>query len=165
MRKFRILVFLLLFAEPLLAQKTPKSEAVTPEPERTASDAHSFMELFSKLERDFGLSVLKRDQTSLEAFLAPEFVERDAANPDQMITKAQWLARDLKLYNLDPLGIRSMTIRAFVRNAVVSFVQKQRTDVPASGRSHDYVIVDVWVINHGRWQLASRTVASAACDN
>lgn len=159
MRRLAPLTLLVLFAGGLAAQKTPKSEAVTPEPQRAASDAHSFMELFSKLERDLGLDAQKKDQASIEGLLAPEFVERDAADPDHMITRAQWIERSLKTYNLDPLGIRSMSIRSFVKNAVVSFVQKQSVDATASGRGAEYLIVDIWVIDHGKWQIASRTLA------
>ena len=59
-------------------------------------------------------------------------------------------------YKLDPLQIRSMTIRAFLGNAVVSFVQKQKATQNDAGRTAEYFIVDVWVANHGKWQVASR---------
>jgi hypothetical protein len=154
MRNAMLLAVLLSLATPLAAQKKHKPEEVHSEEERPASDAHSFMELFSKLERDWVLAVQKKDQVSVDAIVAPEFIERDATDPDHIITRAEWMEKNLPDYKLDPLGIRSMTIRAFLGNAVVSFVQKAMPS--GSGRSGDYFMVDVWVTNHGKWQVASR---------
>jgi hypothetical protein len=49
-----------------------------------------------------------------------------------------------------------MTVRAFLGNAVVSFVQKQKATQNGTGGSSEQFIVDVWVANHGKWQVASR---------
>jgi len=131
-------------------------EDVKSEEQRPASDAHSFMELFGKLERDWGLAVEKKDQKSLNEIMADEFIERNAADPENMITRTKWMQEQSSDYKLDPLQIRSMTIRAFLGNAVVSFVQKQKATQNGAGRSAEYFIVDVWMANHGKWQVASR---------
>ena len=165
MRKIWLLPLLLILALPVAAQKKHKSEDVTPEGQRSASNAHSFMELFSKLERDWASAALKKDEVSLDAFLAPEFNERDANNPDRTITRLEWMKASLQDYRLDPLSIRSMSIRAFIASAVVSFVQKETTMPSDAGRCGNYFIVDVWVINHDKWQVASRTLSCATCKN
>ena len=156
MRKAVLLGVLLSVAVPVVPQSKQKPEDVNSEEQRPASDAHSFMELFGKLERDWGLAVEKKDQKSLNEIMADEFIERDTTDPENMITRTKWMQERLSDYTLDPLQIRSMTIRAFLGNAVVSFVQKQKATQNGAGRSAEYFIVDVWMANHGKWQVASR---------
>jgi len=156
MRQAVLLVVLLSVAVPIVAQSKHKPEDVKSEEQRPASDAHSFMELFGKLERDWGLAAEKKDQKSLSEIMADEFIERDATDPDNVITRTKWMQERLSDYKLDPLQIRSMTIRAFLGNAVVSFVQKQKATQNGASRSAEYFIVDVWVANHGKWQVTSR---------
>lgn len=156
MRQTVLLAVLFSVAVPAVAQNKHKPEAVKSEEQRPAPDAHSFMELFGKLERDWGLAAEKKNQKSLDEIVADEFIERDATDPENTITRTKWMQERLSDYNLDPLQIRSMTIRAFLGNAVVSFVQKQKATQNGAGRSAEYFIVDVWVANHGKWQVASR---------
>ncbi len=156
MREAVFLVVLFSVAMPVVAQSKHKPEDVKSEEQRPASDAHSFMELFGKLERDWGLAAEKRDQKTLNEIMADEFIERDATDPETVLTRTKWMQKRLSDYTLDPLQIRSMTIRAFLGNAVVSFVQKQKATQNGAGRSAEYFIVDVWVANHGKWQVASR---------
>lgn len=155
MRRAILLAILLSVAMPVVAQKKHKPEDVKPEEDRSASDARSFMELFGKLERDWGLAAEKKDLTSLNAIMAAEFIERDATDPEHPVTRENWLQERLTNYRLDPLQIRSMTIRAFLGNAVVSFVQKEKANQPSRARD-EYLIVDLWIVNHGKWQVASR---------
>jgi hypothetical protein len=155
MKRAILLAVLLSVAMPVVAQRKRQAEDVKSEEERSASDARSFMELFGKLERDWGLAAEKRDLVSLNAIMAAEFVERDATDPEHPITRENWLQERLTNYNLDPLQIRSMTIRAFLANAVVSFVQKEKANQASRG-SDEYLIVDLWIVNHGKWQVASR---------
>jgi len=156
MRKAVLLGVLLSVAVPVVPQSKQKPEDVNSEEQRPASDAHSFMELFGKLERDWGLAAEKKDQKSLNEIMADEFIERDTTDPENMITRTKWMQERLSDYTLDPLQIRSMTIRAFLGNAVVSFVQKEKATQNGAGRSAEYFIVDVWVANRGKWQVASR---------
>ena len=156
MRQAILLAVLLSVAMPVVPQRKHKPEDVKSEEERPASDAHSFMELFGKLERDWGLAAEKRDQKSLNEIMADEFIERDATDPETVLTRTKWMQKRLSDYTLDPLQIRSMTIRAFLGNAVVSFVQKQKATQNGAGPNAEYFIVDVWVANHGKWQVASR---------
>ena len=156
MRQAVLLAVMFSVAVPGVAQRKHKPEDVKSEEQRPAADAHSFMELFGKLERDWGLAAAKNDQKSLSEIMADEFIERDATHPENVITRAEWMQKRLSDYKLDPFQIRSMTIRAFLGNAVVSFVQKQKATQNGAGRSAEYFIVDVWVANHGKWQVASR---------
>jgi len=156
MRQAVLLALSLSVVMPVGAQSKRGSEDVKSESQRPASDAHSFMELFGKLERDWGLAAEQNNQKSLNEIMATEFIERDAADPENMITRTNWMQKRLSDYKLDPLQIRSMTIRAFLGNAVVSFVQKQKTNQSGEGGSYDHFIVDVWVANHGKWQVVSR---------
>jgi hypothetical protein len=164
-RKTLLFATLLALIVPVAAQKKQNPEAAKSEEDRPASDARSFMELFGKLERDWGLAVQKKDQPSLDAMVAAEFVERDAIDPEHIVTRAEWMERNLKDYDLDPLGIRSMTVRAFLGNAVVVFVQKQRPTRSGSGPGKDYFIVDLWVTNQGKWQVASRSISPVPAGN
>jgi len=158
-KKASLLAILLYLVATVSAQRTHKPETGKPEAERPATDAHSFMELFSKLERDWGLAVQKKDEGYLDGVVATEFVERDAIDPDHIVTRAEWMESNLRDYVLDPFAIRSMTVRAFLGNAVVSFVQKQKDNPSDHSRGSDYFIVDVWVTNQGKWQVASRSIS------
>jgi hypothetical protein len=164
MRQALLLALLFSVAVPVVAQKKHKPEEARSEEQRPASDAHSFMELFGKLERDWGLAAEKKDEKSVYEIMADEFIERDATDPENVITRTKWMQERLSDYTLDPLQIRSMTIRAFLGNAVVSFVQKQKATHNGADRRAEYFIVDVWVANHGKWQVASRFSSVVSAD-
>jgi hypothetical protein len=156
MRQAVVLAVLLSVALPVVAQSKHNPYNLKSEEQRSTADAQSFMELFGKLERNWGLAAEEKNQKSLDEIVADEFIERDASDPENTITRTQWMQKRLSDYKLDPLQIRSMTIRAFLGNAVVSFVQKQKATQNGAGGGAEYFIVDVWVANHGKWQVASR---------
>lgn len=153
------LLLSLCLAVPCAAQAVHKKERETPEPERPASDAHSFMELFTKLERDFAQAVQKKDETSLEAILAPEFMLRTSDNPENPLPRAESILRALTSYDIRAFNHRSTAIRAFLGVAVVSFVESRQATIGGKDCSGDYFIVDLWEANHGRWQISARYVA------
>jgi len=144
------------------AQKKHKSEAVTPESERSAQNAHSFMEMFGKLERDWMLAVQKKDKAALDALLAQEFLERRSTDPAHDVARADWMQDALNNYKLDSFSARDMVIRAFMGEAIVSFVQSRKATVAGADRSGDFFIVDLWVVNHGNWQAAARYISPMA---
>jgi len=162
MRRALLLASMLCLCLPSQAQKKHKEEPATPESERSAQNAHSFMEMFSKLERDWMLAVQKRDHGALDGLLAPEFIERRSTDPAHGVPRADWMQDALNNYKLDSFSVRDMVIRAFLGNAVVSFVQSQKATVAGAERSGDFFIVDLWVVNHGNWQVATRFVSPIA---
>ncbi len=164
MRKVLLFAIMLCLCLSSQAQKKHKSETSTPESERSAQNAHSFMEMFSKLERDWMHAVQKRDQVALDALLAPEFIERRSTDPGHDVLRADWMQEALNNYKLDSFSAREMVIRAFLGNAVVSFVQSRKVTAAGAGadRSGDFFIVDLWVVNHGNWQVAARFVSPIA---
>lgn len=152
-----LFAILLCLCLPSQAQrKKHKSETSTPESARSAENAHSFMELFSKLERDWMLAVQKKDQAALDALLAPEFIERRSTDPEHDVLRADWMQEALSHYKLESFSARETEIRAFLGSAVVSFVQSQKATVSGADRSGEFFIVDLWVVNHGKWQAAAR---------
>jgi len=156
MRNALLLTSILCLCLSSQAQRKHKSEAVTPEAERSAKNAHSFMEMFSKLERDWMLAVQKKDKAALDALLAPEFIERRATDPGHDVRRADWIEDALNNYKLDSFGAQDMVIRAFLGEAVVSFVQARKATAAGADRSGNFFIVDLWVVNHGNWQVAAR---------
>jgi|SRR5208282_3852161 hypothetical protein len=156
MKQAVVLLIALLVVTSLRAQTRHDSDSTKPEAERPASDAHSFMELFSKLERDVALAAQKQDRDFLDLTVAPEFVERDATDPDHLIPRTDWIPNSLRDYNLDPLSIHSLVIRAFLGTAIVSFAQRPKASQAADHSANYYFVVDVWAPNHGKWQLTSR---------
>lgn len=147
---------------PCAAQAVHKQERETPEKERPASDAHSFMELFTKLERDWTQAVQKKDKTALDAILAPEFMLRTSENPENPLPRAEWIQHALTSYDIRSFSHRVMAIRAFMGVAVVSFVESQQATIDGKDCSGDYFIVDLWEANHGKWQISARYVAPVA---
>jgi hypothetical protein len=117
------------------------------------------MEMFSKLERDWMLAVQKRDKAALDALLAPEFIERRSTDPEHDVRRADWMQDALNNYKLDSFAARDMVIRAFLGNAVVSFVQSRKATAAGADRSGDFFIVDLWEVDHGAWRVATRFVS------
>ena len=158
----------LLFAIALLlsvngrAQKKEQAEAQTSEAERQASDARSFVELFTKLERDWMNAVEKKDRQALDAMLAPEFTVRSSADPEHTVSRIEWIQDTLTKDDVRSHRIRSMTIRAFLGVAVVSFIESEEAATQAKKSRGDQLIVDIWKTIHGKWQPALRFISPLA---
>jgi len=157
-----LLLLALLLPGSASAQRKKHKETQTPEAERQASDSHSFMELFTKLERDWVMAVQKKDREALDAVLAPEFMVRTSVDPEHPVSRADWMQDALTNYEIQSFSFRDMTIRAFLGVAVVSFVESRQATIKGKGNSGDYFIVDIWETNQGKWQPASRFVAPMA---
>ena len=163
MRSWILLTLMLsmCFAGQCSAQLNSKHERETPQQERSASDARSFLELFTKLERDWIQAEQRRDGAALDAMLAPEFTLRSSESPEHPVPRAEWIQRALSSYDIHSYSHRAIVIRAFLGAAVVSFVQSQKATLDGKDCSGDYLIVDLWETNHDKWQLSSRFMAPA----
>ena len=160
MKKLVLLLALaLLLPGSASAQRKRDKETQTPEAERQASDAHSFMELFTKLERDWMNAVQKKDSKALDEILAPEFMVRTSVDPEHPVSRADWMQDALTNYEVRSYSFRDVTIRAFLGVAVVSFVESRQATIKGKESSGDGFIVDIWETNHGKWQPAARFVA------
>jgi len=156
MKQAVVLLIAILAGTSLWGQTRHDSDSTKVEAERPASDAHSFMELFSKLERDLALAAQKQDRDFLDVTVAPEFVQRDATDLAHLIPRTEWIQNSLRDYTLDPLSIHSLVIRAFLGSAIVSFAQRPKSGQASDHGANYYFVVDVWAPNHGKWQLTSR---------
>jgi Domain of unknown function (DUF4440) len=156
---FPTLLFSLSLAVPCAAQGAHKHEQEKPDKERPASEAHSFMELFTKLERDWIEAVQKKDKPALDTILAPEFMLRSSGNPENPIPRADWVQSALTSCDIRSFNHRAMAIRALLGVAAVSFVQSQRATIDGKDRSGDYFIVDLWEANGGKWRVFARYIA------
>jgi Domain of unknown function (DUF4440) len=150
-----LLVFALLSPLNIAGQRKTHKENATPETERTASNAHSFMELFAKLEGDWLGACQRKDRAALEELLAPEFSVRFSSDPEHIVTRTDWIADAMVRNPIQFSRDRAMTIRAFLGVAIVSFVRSEG----ATTGSDDSLIVDVWEVNNGKWQPTTRFVA------
>ena len=140
----------------LFGQRQHEPERATPEAERSASNAHSVIELFTKLENEWMKACQRKDRDTLDDILAPEFIMRASSDPDHPVSRADWIQGALTKDQIRSYGFHGMTIRAFLGVAVVSFVQSEEAKI--SGNSYTF-IVDIWEVNHGRWHPAARFVA------
>ena len=136
-----------------------KQEPQTPEAERSAANAHSFMELFTKLEREWMDAVQKKDRNALEEILAPEFMVRTSLDPEYPVRRADWIQNAVAKTEVSSYAFHDVAIRAFLGVAIVSFVRSESTTIESEERKRDFLIVDVWETNHGKWQAAARYVA------
>src|SRR5271165_2008769 len=143
------------------AQAAPRHEKEKPEGERSASESHSYMELFTKLERDWIQAAQVKDKTALDAMVAPEFMLRTSENPENPQPRADWIQRVLTSYDVRSFSQRTMAIRAFLGVAVVSFVQSEQSTMDGKDHSGDYFIVDLWKAKQDKWQVCARYVAPA----
>ena len=159
MRTALLLGLIICACLPGSAQTKHTKEKETPEAERPASDARSFMELFTKLERDWLLAVQHKNKEALDTILAPEFIVRSSSDPEHPIARANWIQDALNHWDIRSFSHRGMAIRAFASEALVSFVETQQATINGRETSGDYFIVDLWVVNHGNWQVAARYLA------
>jgi Domain of unknown function (DUF4440) len=170
MRKGLLPLLMICACLPVSAQEKDRKAEATPEAERPASEARSFMELFAKLERDWILAVQHKDKAALDKILAPEFIVRTSTDPERPVLRADWMQEALGKWEIRSYSHHAMAIRAFAAEAVVSFLQTQQATIDGKDRSGDYFVVDLWVVNHGNWQVAARYLApvdrrSASYDN
>ena len=151
-----LLVGVLLLSINVAAQKQKQKETQATEAERQTSDARSFVELFTKLERDWMDAVQKKDRVALDAILAPEFSARSSADPEHSVSRADWIREALTNSEIRSFSFRAMTIRAFLGVAIVSFVESEQTTAQGKEDNGERLVVDVWQANHGKWQPAMR---------
>lgn len=160
MRKIVLLLavaFLLIGKAP--AQEKKHKTAQESEAGQNASDARSFLELFTKLETAWMNAAQKKDRGALEAMLAPEFLVRSSMDPEHPISREDWIQNALTVGEVQSYSFHAMSIRAFIGVAVVSFVESQQATIEGRIGSGDQLIVDIWETNHGKWQPAVRFVA------
>lgn len=150
------------------AQQVHTPEKPVAEKDRPASDAHSFQELFQTLERNWIEAVQRRDSDAVDALLAPEFMSWTSEDPENPTPRAEWVQHAFAHVESGTLTPGAMSIRAFVGSALVSF-QLTHTDViDGKQQTQRYFIIDLWEVNHGRWQVADRYVTHAGkppCSN
>ena len=165
--KMRPLI-LLLSASLLACLSTPSPAQVVKPPgqpgavsEGSADNSRNYMELFTRLERDWMRAVQEKDQTALETMLAPEFALRTSDNPEDMQPRAEWVQHVLTDRGVHSFGQRAMAIRAFMGVAVVSFVLTERVTVDGKNRSYDYFVIDLWEARHDKWKVCARYIAPA----
>jgi hypothetical protein len=153
------LSFLLGLAGSSTAQRRDSIEQESSERVRLASDSHSFMELFTNLEHDWVQALQKKDEVALDSILAPEFMLWTSENPENPVPRAEWMQHALTSCDIRSFGPQKMAIRAFVGVAVVSFVRQETVD--CKDHIGDYFIVDLWEVNHEKWQVAARYITIA----
>lgn len=147
-------------ASPCIAQRVHKEKPESSEAERPASDSHSFMELFAKLERGWVDAVKQKDGAAMDAILAPEFMFWTSEDPENPMPRADFVQNVLTDYDLHSFSYRSMAIRAFLGVAIVSFVETREQIIDGKNRRGNQFIVDLWEVNHEKWQLAARYVSA-----
>jgi hypothetical protein len=139
------------------AEKPPDQETHTSSNKEPAADARTFIELFTRLEREWLDAAGAHNRDALETLLAPEFVQRSSKDPEHLMSRAEWIEGALAHHD-NPREVRALTIRAFLGVAVVSFVESHETALHGHTDDGDRLIVDIWRTNHGQWQPALRFV-------
>lgn len=157
----RIIAFALLCLFLPVLPCSAQKKAEKPENERPAADAHSFEELFQKLERNWIEAVQQKNKDALDALLAPEFIYWTSQAPDKPTARADWLQHSLTRDETGTFSQGAMFIRAFVGSAVVSFELTRSDRAGGKNQVEHYFIVDLWEVNHGQWQVADRYVTTA----
>ena len=159
---------LILFALLFVCLSTPSPAQVVKPPEQpgavaegSADSSRNYMELFTRLERDWMRAVQEKDQTALEAMLAPEFALRTSDDPEDMQPRAEWVQHVLTDRGVHSFSQRAMAIRAFMGVAVVSFVLTEQISVEGKNRSNDYFVIDLWEARHDKWKVCARYLAPA----
>lgn len=165
MKLTMLLVALIAMPSYLTSQIRHDQKPEKPQAARSVSDARSFMELFTTLEHDWMEAVRRQDKLVLDTLLAPDFILRTSADPEHAMSRSQWIQHALTTYDLESFEQRAVAIRAFMGVVVVSLIQHQKTSGGGMERSGDFLMVDIWVANRGKWQIAARYSAPVAADN
>jgi ketosteroid isomerase-like protein len=96
----------------------------------------------------------RRDFTTLERILAPQFVYTDNGIGRQ--TRAQWLD-GVRTYDLEQFAFKAIEVMPYgdVAIAIVTYDQTgRRNGEPRSGL---FLITDVWHRTGGGWQVIARS--------
>lgn len=157
-----LLAGVLLLSLNVAAQNKKQKETQATEVERQTSDARSFIELFTKLERNLMDAVQKKDREAIDATLAPEFTVRSSVDPEHPVSRIEWMQDTLTKDDVRSHRIRSVTIRAFLSVAVVSFIESEEAPTQGKKSRSDQLIVDIWETIHGKWQPALRFISPLA---
>ena len=94
------------------------------------------------------------DRETLEAILAPEFT-LISARTDRPVDRAAWLAL-LDTVRAESFHYDDLRVRLFGDAAVVTSRMTQSAVVGGQRWDGSFLLTDVWIRRHGRWQVVAR---------
>jgi ketosteroid isomerase-like protein len=122
-----------------------------PDAERTVAD----------LERAWVQAAMTNDLAAMDRIIADDWI--GIVYTGQRITKADVL-RDVKAGSATTpkIEIRNMTVRLYGTTAIVNAQTTETSTWQGKDTSGDYVLVDVYALRDGRWQVVSSQATKLA---
>lgn len=108
-------------------------------------------------EQRFVDAIVRKDSTSLERILAPEFTLRVADVPQGSLPRAMWMDNTLHRLKAESTAITHVAARRLAENvATVSLIFDQKGTMADRDFSGVSYLVDFWKQNDGRWRIVAR---------
>jgi len=101
--------------------------------------------------------LLKRDATSAETFMSPDYFLAIAAPGKPLVTVVlrQWL-ENLKAYTMGEMRLGEMLIRVYGDFATAAYPYSQTAKLNGQSISGNFLVTDIWVKRDGEWKVAAR---------
>lgn len=94
---------------------------------------------YGDLEKSLQIAILQSDFKQINAYLSPDFEERNGDNPNSPVPKEIWIQSEIKKENKEKHFIQQMAVRELDNIFIVSFLSVSRSTL-----NKDAFIVDVW---------------------
>jgi Domain of unknown function (DUF4440) len=144
---------LLLAVVGFAQDKNQKSERVLP------ADADPVLtNELTKVEQEFGESILRKDAQRLDQIVAPEFTLRISDYPDDSLPRAMWLHTALQELNSAGIELHHQAARKLADDlAVVTLLfTAGKTTMNGKDATGSSYLLDFWKKRVGRWQIIAR---------
>lgn len=101
--------------------------------------------------------LLKRDATSAETFMSPDYFLAIAVPGKPLVTVVlkAWL-ENLKAYTIGEMRLGEMLVRVYGDVATAAYPYSQTAELNGQSISGNSLITDIWVKRDGAWKVAAR---------
>ena len=119
-----------------------------------STDQRSEQEL-SSLENEMMEAFKRGDKATLERLLAEEFILTSATSKGELLNKRQYIG-GLQAIRVESFRFHDFTFRFFGDAAIINCRIDWKSTWNGRDWSADFLMTDVWIKRHGRWQIVTR---------
>ena len=122
------------------------------------SSAGSAEQIITQMEQDWGVAMVKKDQSAIDRIEASEWMFSD--EDGNLQTKAQ-VDTDFKsgVYNCESFKVDEVKVSVFDATAVVFGLETEKSTYKGMDSSGQYRFTDVFVKRNGVWQAVATHVS------
>ena len=108
----------------------------------------------TRLEHELTEAIRRHDVERLEQLIGREF--KLVGRTGRGWSRHEWLEKAAGPYEIDDFSFEEIDVDVFGDTAVLHSRYRQTARLDGTDLSHTFVLTDVWVRRHGRWQLFHR---------